>query len=163
MKKLSRLFPFLLAISIVLMIGCQPKPAEMSAEQKASVADTISMLMNRLISSAEATNAEETGALLMMDSTSIFFITGMPYSHCDMISTMDSLYNELEWQKINFEFTQVFVLSPDAALWVGYGTNVLPAADGEETLNITDTWLWQKKHGKWGVYHFHESAVPVAD
>lgn len=163
MRKTTSTFVSAISVMLLLMLGCQPKQADLTLEQKAAIADTITTMMNQLITSAEAVNAEETGALLMMDSTSIFFINGIPYSHCELIASLDSLYHELAWQKINFDFTQVFVLGPDAALWVGYGTNVLPKADGEEILDITDTWLWQKKRGKWGVYHLHESAIPASE
>ncbi|MBN1198568.1 MAG: nuclear transport factor 2 family protein [Bacteroidales bacterium] len=133
----------------------------MTLEQKAAVADTISMLMNQLIASAEATDPVETGAMLLMDSTSMFFINGIPYSHSEMLTKLDSNYTAMEWQKINFEFSQVYVLSPDAALWVGYGTNVFPLGDAEVSCNLANTFLWQKKHGQWRVSHFHESGVPV--
>jgi len=161
MKRITHVASMVIALLMLWMAGCQPQPDEMTLEQQATVADTITALMNDLIANAEATNAAKAGAPLLADSTAIFFLSGVPYSKEEMMVNLDSMYAGMGWQKIEFEYSQVYVLSPDVALWVGYGINIYPKGEEEVTYRITDSFMWQRKNGQWGISHFHESGVPV--
>jgi len=149
-----------IAIALIWLSSCQQAPKEFTSAERTAVADTINMMMDEIIAAAEAVNAAETYAPLMMDSTTVYYMHGTPFTHCEVIAMLDSVYAIMDWQKLDFTDRYVHVLGPDAALWIANGTITEHYLDGREiTYGITDSWLWKKQRGKWGVYHLHESGT----
>ena len=147
---------------LMMLTGCQQNRDEMMRIEKDAVADTVNIMMADVISSAEALDAMGTTDCMMMDSTTFYYFTGHPFSHCDFVEFVSEEFKKMDSQKFKIEHSHVYVLSREGAVWVGYGVNIVYDPEGKEyRQHAALTALWQKKNGKWGIYHLHESLAPV--
>ncbi len=123
------------------------------------IVSSIQALMNETIASAERADVNAAFSHLSEEDGATFFLGNRAFDRDTLISFFGEAYESIKSQEIRVSRSNVTVLAPDAALWTGFGVGRTIGKSGEETLySFTETWVWQKRAGRWVVTHYHESA-----
>jgi len=132
-------------------------------EEESEVTGTIDVMMQTMIAFAEKADVDQTFTDLSPDKKAVFFINDKVYDRKSLLEAFRETFGKLRSQKIQLKAPKVFLLGPDAAVWVAHGKGITQDKEGvSRTEALTETWVWKRDQGKWKVIHYHESAVPVA-
>ena len=138
-----------------LVSACQPTTNELTAEQKAAIADTIRQVNSELNA---AINARDLDSWLLGLSDDVRW--GMTYGYGSLVNIEGLLRSEsaaaadTEWGQ-DWGEPAVRVLGPDAAvLW---GTYVVRGSAG---LRVHTTLVYARVDGEWKIVHGHSTDAP---
>ncbi|MFA4876968.1 MAG: DUF4440 domain-containing protein [Methanoregula sp.] len=121
-----------------------------------SVVTEIHAIMNGIIYGAEMADANTTFSYLADDPEAVFFQDKLHYSRDSLLSRFYEKYEKIQSQKFHITGSRTIVLGPESAVWVGYGTGQTEMKTGESVdVSFTETWVWQKIHGRWVATHYH--------
>ena len=136
--------------------------AKIRASEKAAgkpVTEEIQELMAGIIDAAENVDIDKAYSSLTRDLGGLFFINNQYYSLEDLLALFRGTYGRLRSQRIRVSHSEVIVLGPDSALWIGYGEGRTESLAGVSmAYSFTETWVWQRIRKKWMVTHYHESS-----
>ncbi|MDD5628639.1 MAG: nuclear transport factor 2 family protein [Elusimicrobia bacterium] len=133
----------------------EPAPAAPAAPD---VAAEVTEKMKAMIAAAEKLDVDAAFAPLAQDPKAVFFLNAYPFSRSALLPFFRKAYEPLKAQSIRLSGSQVKVLGPDSALWLGWGTGRNQAKSGGAAEQfLAETWVWQRVAGDWQVVHYHES------
>ncbi len=156
----------IIILGLAVMAACplcaQGVVQSAAAQDEAAVRSAVSGMMDAVMRSAEKMDVEQIFAPLSHDQKAVFFFGFQPFTRDALIPFFRQAYGQAKSQSIRLTHTDVKVLGPDAALWLGWGTGRIDWKDGRVTEQaLAETWLWQRVDGQWKVIHSHESAATL--
>ncbi len=121
-----------------------------------SVVPEIQAIMKEIIAAAEKADVDKTFLYLTADPEAVFFQDKMHYTRDSLHSHFREKYRMLQSQKFHITHSETIELSPESAVWIGYGEGRTEMKTGESiAASFTETWIWQKIKGTWVVTHYH--------
>ena len=121
-----------------------------------SVVTEIQAIMKEIIAAAEKADVEKTFSYLTADPEAVFFQDKMHYTRDSLLSHFREKYRMLQSQKFHITHSKIIELSPESAIWIGYGEGLTETNAGEWiAASFTETWVWQKIKGTWVATHYH--------
>ncbi|MCX6256572.1 MAG: cache domain-containing protein [Bacteroidia bacterium] len=156
MKKEVIIIPFF--ILSLLMFGSCKKKVPVPVNGKAVAADSVNLIMSKIVSHAEKLEYKQICNWLSHDSLALNFINTGYYNYNQTADVFKEAYSHMSAEKFMPKKTSTIALSPDVVLWLAYGNAWGADSAGRTFVQIiAETWLWQKLNGKWTVVHYHES------
>jgi hypothetical protein len=124
--------------------------------EPSSVITEIQGMMEEIITAAETADAGKTFSYLTCDPGRVFFQNNGHYSRDALITLFREKYGNLHSQRFHVTHSEVIALSPESAMWMGYGEGRTVTKTGESAgCTFSETWIWQKIMGKWVAIHYH--------
>lgn len=122
---------------------------------------TIIKLMDQVSRTSETFDAEKALSVLTDEKGAVFILNAKSYTKPEIIAELKRIYGSLKSMKISMDKPVVKLLSPDTAVWIatGKGSSVMKSGEKYDEI-LTETWIWQKRDGKWQVIHYHENCQP---
>ncbi len=162
MKIKMLLFASVLLAAFANLNALDSDPSAPAKDSELSAA--VDAMMQDLMRRAETLDAEKTLDVLSRDKGALFFLDSKPYSREELVHYLGSIYRNLKSMKTKMDNICVKKLGPDAAVWIAVGKSKSQDKSRKNYEEyLTETWIWQKKDGKWEVVHSHESVAILPD
>jgi len=159
MKRFVALCVTLSGFCAAAVFAAEP-PAQKSDE--AAVKAEIEGLTKYILGAAEKLDVERSFASFSKETNGVFFVGAQSYSRDELLSFFRTMFGKGKSQSFRMSHSEVRVLGPDAALWLGWGTGRFELKSGQIIGQaLTETWLWQRISGQWQVTHYHESFIDL--
>lgn len=171
---MNTVYSMLIASGIMLLASCQKESASLTAEQKKTIADSTTQVVQQLI---ESFSKDFKDPKSMVSTLNLYFSSDNDVRHISnglLFASLSALTDSIKSKSLEsfrstielFEETadrfDVFVLSKDAVsitvpAHYKIKGNGLPEYNGQEVL----TFILQKRNGKWLVVQSHISEYEV--
>jgi hypothetical protein len=143
---------------MLALFACTNKAPELSEADINEIENTIEAHMSELMTAADNLKTTELQNYLMDGPNKNYYLSGVAYSKDELISATNTEYQNFMSQKLTLKDHSIKVIAPTSVLWIGEISADSTDLYGQtESMNFTDTWLWEKIADKWLVTHMHES------
>lgn len=142
----------------VLSLACATGSSEMRLADRQRIEQEVQLATDSVIAAASRTDAEAEYAMYV---EAMHAEQGRLHTLSDLRAMYESMYAMVDSVQITPSVSNIHVLGPDAALWVGEGT--FRAMAGDSTVDggsAAWTVVWERVDGDWMIRHFHQSFVP---
>ncbi len=153
-----RIIVFCSVCMMLLASSCSLKCAVWSTKEQGRITEEISARMAELIESANQMKIDALVKYLTENPDANFYMNAKAMGKQELLAEVLKMYIPFQSQQITVKNQRVIVLGPDAALWKAQVQSTALGKDGKSsTMDLTETWLWQKQNGEWVVTHYDES------
>lgn len=161
----SRWAVLLVLAALALTAGCAERKQaddQLTPEEEQAVADTVTALTDEVGAAFEELAPEPYREFFSDDF--VAYARGVRVSRSEWQNEISKLMGEL--REISHELTSrdVEVLGPDAAVVSQQKVGGGVIAEGDSFQNsVAETFVWERRDGKWKIVQHHESFVPPED
>src|SRR3954468_24810047 len=154
-------FTVVCLLMTLAMMSCQTKPTPLTDAQKTAIADSVKVVMQQVLESANKMDFRGALSYYSPDADARFMESGAIHASRDaMGDAYDQLGANLDMIKNQVDKWEVTVLGPDVAM-VTLPIHITIKAKGRDAYDGQTVWsgVVQKRNGKWQVVQAHESWV----
>lgn len=149
-----------ICISIAGLTGCAAS-SDLSLAQEQAIEHEVQLATDSLLAAA---GRADLPATIDPYADAMHADQGELVSRADLEAAYGEMYADLDRIEFTPSMSNVQVLGPDAAMWVGQAVYRAFAADTvAEQGQVAMTLVWQRQEGDWKVLHMHQSLVPSED
>lgn len=146
-------------IPVVLAVGCQPKPVDISYAQRTEIADTVRQAAENFLRQSESGNVADWMALFSKNENMRYTMGGSVWTRYELEDDHKALMESQQEANWVWDEVHVVVLSSDFAVLTGtlHGSITYRSGQTVSFDKAAMTMVFIRYNGEWKIINAHES------
>jgi uncharacterized protein YcfL len=149
----------LLFLFLMLLAACNTANKPMTEEQKASVQDEGSVVVNDFINALKTSDVEKLLSLITNSRDYAYIVAGEVYTYDQQVDMASQYLQYIESQTFITKFEKYIILDPSCFTYIWKGDNGMYMKTGDSTIlkDYLMALTFRKNEGSWKLMFGHES------
>jgi ketosteroid isomerase-like protein len=145
-------------VILLSLFACSQKAPELSQQEIDAILSEVEANVDRVVQAANNLSTSALEEYLTDGPEANFYMSGAAYSKQDLIDITKEEFSGFTSQNLSIVEHNIRFIQPTTVLYTAQMKGDSTDNQGyQESMNYTETWLWEKQDGRWQVSHLHES------